>query len=197
MARVGHPAPDFECDAVVGQDFKRIKLSDYKGKYVVLFFYPLDWTFVCPSEILAFNDNAKAFRDVNCEVLAISVDSKFSHLAWANTARKEGGLGGNLNIPLLSDLTQKIARDYGVLIEEEGCTNRGLFIISDKGIIRHITINEPPVGRNVNETLRVVQAFQYTDVHGDEVCPVNWTVGAKTMHPDPVKSKAYFQAVNQ
>jgi len=181
---------------VVGQDFKKIRLSDFQGKYVVLFFYPLDFTFVCPSEILAFNDNAEAFRKANAELLAISVDSKFTHLAWVNTPRAEGGLGGSLDIPLISDLTQKIAKDYGVLIEGAGHTNRGLFIISDKGVVRHITINDPPVGRSVSETLRLVQAFQYTDKHG-EVCPIDWTPGKPTMVPDPVKSKTYFQSVNK
>jgi len=171
-----------------------VKLEDFKGKYLVLFFYPLDFTFVCPSEILAFNDRVDDFRRVNTEVIAVSVDSKFTHLAWINTPRKEGGLGP-LKIPLLSDLTHKVSRDYGVLIEEAGHTNRGLFIINEKGVIRQITINDPPVGRNVEEALRLVNAFQYTDKHG-EVCPVNWTPGGATMIPDPVKSKEYFANVN-
>eukprot|EP01100_Stratorugosa_tubuloviscum_P002485 TRINITY_DN157_c1_g1_i1.p1 TRINITY_DN157_c1_g1~~TRINITY_DN157_c1_g1_i1.p1 ORF type:complete len:196 (-),score=102.53 TRINITY_DN157_c1_g1_i1:91-678(-) len=195
MARIGHPAPNFEAEAVVGDQFKTIKLSDFAGKYLVLFFYPLDFTFVCPSEILAFNDRVEEFRSINCEVVAASIDSKFCHLAWTNTPRKEGGIG-RLNIPLLADVTKKIGRDYGCLIEEAGITARGLYVISDKGILRQIVVNDLPVGRSVDETLRVVQAFQYTDTHG-EVCPANWRPGQKTMIPDPVKSKEYFGAVNQ
>jgi len=190
-ARVGQPAPDFDLEAVVnGQEFGRVKLSDFRGKYLVLFFYPLDFTFVCPSEIIAFNDRVEDFRRINTEVVAVSVDSKFTHLAWINTPRKDGGLG-TLAIPLLSDITHKVSRDYGVFIEEAGHTNRGLFIINEAGVVRQITINDPPVGRNVDETLRLVTAFQYTDKHG-EVCPANWKPGAATMVPDPVKSKDYF-----
>jgi len=193
--KIGHPAPNFEAEAVVGQDFKKVKLADYKGKYLVLFFYPLDFTFVCPTEILAFSAAAEEFKKINTELLAVSVDSTFSHLAWLNTPRKEGGLG-SLNIPLLSDLTKKISRDYGVLIEEAGVALRGLFIINENGILRQITVNDLPVGRSVEETLRLVKAFQYTDVHG-EVCPANWQPGQATMVPDSHKSKAYFESVNK
>ena len=195
MARVGAQAPDFDCVAVVGQEFKNVKLSDYAGKYLVLFFYPLDFTFVCPTEILSFSDRAEEFQKLGCEVLGASVDSHFTHLAWINTSRKEGGLGGSLKMPLLADLGGSISREYGVLMEEVGHTLRGLFIISDKGVIRHITMNDPPVGRNVDEVLRLVQAFKFTDEHG-EVCPVNWTPGSKTMKPDPEGSKEYFSAAN-
>jgi len=183
-------------DAVVGAEFKKISLSDYKGKYVVLFFYPLDFTFVCPSEILAFNDAASKFRELNCELLAISVDSKFSHLAWTHTSKREGGLGTELSIPLLSDLTHSVSKDYGVLIEGAGHTLRGTFIINEAGILRHLTMNSPPVGRSVDETLRLVQAFQYTDKHG-EVCPINWRPGSLTIKPDPQAKLEYFQKVNQ
>jgi len=175
IAAVGKPAPYFDEEAVVGDEFTRVKLSDYKGKYLVLFFYPLDFTFVCPTEILAFSDRAEEFRKINCEIVGVSVDSKFTHLAWLNTPRKQGGLGGKLHYPLVADLTKKISRDYGVLLEEAGHTLRGLFIINPKGIICQITLNDCPVGRSVDETLRLVQAFQYVDEHG-EVCPVNWTV---------------------
>eukprot|EP01103_Thecamoeba_quadrilineata_P005723 TRINITY_DN15491_c0_g1_i1.p1 TRINITY_DN15491_c0_g1~~TRINITY_DN15491_c0_g1_i1.p1 ORF type:complete len:199 (-),score=48.28 TRINITY_DN15491_c0_g1_i1:27-623(-) len=193
---VGKQAPDFTVDAVVGKVFESISLKQYRGKYVVLFFYPLDFTFVCPSEILAFSDRAKEFEALNTVLLGASVDSKYAHLAWVNTPRKEGGLGGALNFPLLSDLTQKVSRDYGVLIEEAGHTLRGLFIISDKGIVRHVTLNDPPVGRSVDETLRLVQAFKHVDEHG-EVCPINWKPGSATIKPDPEKSKEYFSAVNK
>eukprot|EP01104_Vermistella_antarctica_P000792 TRINITY_DN10902_c0_g1_i1.p1 TRINITY_DN10902_c0_g1~~TRINITY_DN10902_c0_g1_i1.p1 ORF type:complete len:206 (-),score=55.48 TRINITY_DN10902_c0_g1_i1:81-665(-) len=194
MAQVCKPAPDFVATALVGQDFKEVKLSDFAGKYLVLFFYPLDFTFVCPTEILSFSDRAEEFRAIGAEVVGASVDSEFSHLAWVNTSRKDGGLGGSLKIPLLSDLTKKISKDYGVLLDG-GFSARGLFIISDKGEVRHITVNDPPVGRNVDEVLRLVKGYKFTDEHG-EVCPANWQPGSATMIPDPVKSKAYFEKAN-
>merc|ERR1712232_732456 len=187
IARVGAPAPDFEEEAVVGEDFKTVKLSDYKGKWLVLFFYPLDFTFVCPTEILAFSDRVEEFRKIGCEVVGCSIDSKYTHLAWIKTPRKEGGLGGALNIPLISDLRKTMARNYDVLLPADGHTLRGLFIINPKGTVVQITKNDCPVGRSVDETLRLVQAFQFADKHG-EVCPVNWTPGAKTMKPDPTGS---------
>uniref|UniRef100_A0A8B9WN14 Peroxiredoxin-2 n=1 Tax=Bos mutus grunniens TaxID=30521 RepID=A0A8B9WN14_BOSMU len=165
-AHVGKPAPEFQATAVVDGAFKEVKLSDYKGKYVVLFFYPLDFTFVCPTEIVAFSDRAAEFHKLNCEVLGVSVDSQFTHLAWINTPRKEGGLGP-LNIPLLADVTRKLSSDYGVLKEDEGIAYRGLFVIDGKGVLRQVTINDLPVGRSVDEALRLVQAFQYTDEHGE------------------------------
>ncbi|GFS56670.1 peroxiredoxin 1 [Nephila pilipes] len=185
------PAPDFEGVAVINGAFKNIKLSDYKGKYLVLFFYPLDFTFVCPTEIIAFSERAEEFRKINCEVVACSTDSHFSHLAWINTPRKEGGLG-KMNIPLLSDKSCVISRAYGVYKEDAGISFRGLFIIDGDGKLRQITINDLPVGRSVDETLRLVQAFQFTDKHG-EVCPAGWKPGDATMKPDPEGSKAYFK----
>ncbi|KAH0952835.1 hypothetical protein HN011_001374 [Eciton burchellii] len=184
------PAPVFSTIAVVNGQFKDVKLSDYKGKYLILFFYPLDFTFVCPTEIIAFSDRVKEFNDIDCEVVAVSTDSHFCHLAWINTARKQGGLG-EMNIPLLADKNFKISRDYGVLDEETGIPFRGLFIIDDKQNLRQITINDLPVGRSVDEILRLVQAFQYTDKHG-EVCPAGWKPGKKTMKPDVIGSKEYF-----
>jgi len=188
--QIGKPAPVFQGTAVVDGQFKEISLSDYAGKYVILFFYPLDFTFVCPTEIIAFSDRAAEFRKINCEVVACSTDSHFSHLAWINTPRKEGGLG-KMSIPVLADKSTRVSRDYGVYREDDGVTFRGLFIIDDKGVLRQITINDLPVGRSVDETLRLVQAFQYTDVHG-EVCPANWKPGDKAMVADPVNSKKYF-----
>ncbi|XP_018496816.1 peroxiredoxin 1 isoform X2 [Galendromus occidentalis] len=188
--KLAQPAPDFQGTAVVDGEFKTIKLSDYKGKYVILFFYPLDFTFVCPTEIIAFSEAAQKFRDINCELIACSTDSHFSHLAWINTPRKEGGLGG-MNIPLLADKSMDIARAYDVLEEKEGITFRGLYIIDGKGILRQITVNDLPVGRSVDETLRLVQAFQFVDKHG-EVCPANWKPGADTMIPDTKASKTFF-----
>ena len=192
---VGLPAPDFTATAVVDQEFKTVSLADYRGKYVVLFFYPLDFTFVCPTEITAFSDRYADFSSLNTEVLGVSVDSHFSHLAWVQTDRKNGGLG-DISYPLVADLKKDIARDYNVLDEEAGIALRGLFIIGPDGVIRHSTINFLPVGRSVDETLRVLQAFQYVDSHPDEVCPANWQPGEKTMNPDPVKSKDLFAAVN-
>ncbi|XP_026470100.1 peroxiredoxin 1-like [Ctenocephalides felis] len=188
------PAPEFAGTAVVNGEFKDIKLSQYKGKYLVLFFYPLDFTFVCPTEIIAFSDRIDEFRKIGCEVVAASCDSHYSHLAWINTARKEGGLG-QMNIPLLADKSMKIARDYGVLDESSGVPFRGLFIIDPKQNVRQVTVNDLPVGRSVDETLRLVQAFQFTDEHG-EVCPAGWRPGSKTMKAEPKLSKEYFNAVN-
>lgn len=172
----------------------QLSLNDYLGKYVVFFFYPLDFTFVCPTEILAFSDRVEEFRKINTEVIACSVDSHFTHLAWINTPRKEGGLG-KIQIPLLSDLTHKISKDYGVYLDNLGHTLRGLFIIDDKGFMRQITMNDLPVGRSVDETLRLVQAFQYTDRHG-EVCPAGWKPGADTIVPNPFEKKKYFEKNN-
>jgi len=190
-AFVQKPAPSFEAEAVMPDgSFKTVKLADYKGKYLVFFFYPLDFTFVCPTEIIAFSDRAEEFRAINCEVLACSVDSHFSHLAWTEKPRKQGGIG-QMTIPILSDITKNISKDYGVLLEDQGVSLRGLFIVDDKGILRQITVNDLPVGRSVDEALRLVQAFQFTDKHG-EVCPAGWRPGAKTMVADTVKSKEYF-----
>eukprot|EP01122_Echinamoeba_exundans_P005610 TRINITY_DN15761_c0_g1_i1.p1 TRINITY_DN15761_c0_g1~~TRINITY_DN15761_c0_g1_i1.p1 ORF type:complete len:216 (-),score=60.06 TRINITY_DN15761_c0_g1_i1:78-665(-) len=192
--RCGYPAPDFDTLAVIGQDFKKIKLSDYKGKWVYLFFYPLDFTFVCPTEILAFNDRAAEFAKLNCEVIGASVDSEYTHLAWINTPRKQGGIGG-VTIPLIADLTKEVSQKYGALYQETGHTLRASFLIGPDGIVRHMVFNEPPVGRSVDETLRLLQAFQFADEHGD-VCPANWKPGDDTMKADPVKSATYFNKHN-
>lgn len=191
--RVGQVAPDFTATAVIDQEFKEIKLSDYRGKYVVLFFYPLDFTFVCPTEITAFSDRYAEFSQVNAEVLGVSVDSAFSHLAWIQTDRKSGGVG-DLSYPLVSDIKKEISTAYNVLTEE-GIALRGLFIIDKDGVIQHATINNLAFGRSVDETLRVLQAIQYVQTHPDEVCPAGWQPGEKTMNPDPVKSKDYFAAL--
>ncbi|XP_067877266.1 peroxiredoxin-1 [Heterodontus francisci] len=191
-AKIGQPAPDFTAKAVMPNgEFKDLTLSSYKGKYVVFFFYPLDFTFVCPTEIIAYSDRADEFRKINCEVIGASTDSHFSHLAWINTPRKQGGIG-HMKIPLVADLTQSISKDYGVLKEDEGIAYRGLFIIDEKGILRQITINDLPVGRSVDETLRLVQAFQFTDKHG-EVCPAGWKPGHDTIKPDVNDSKKFFE----
>ncbi|MGJ3246625.1 MAG: peroxiredoxin [Elainellaceae cyanobacterium] len=192
--RVGQPAPDFTATAVYDQEFKTIKLSDYRGKYVVLFFYPLDFTFVCPTEITAFSDRFEEFKNLGTEVLGVSVDSEFSHLAWIQTDRKSGGVG-DLNYPLVSDIKKEISTAFNVLEPEAGVALRGLFILDKDGIIQHSTINNLSFGRDVDETLRVLQAIQYVQTHPDEVCPAGWKPGEKTMNPDPVKSKEFFAAV--
>lgn len=192
--RVGQTAPDFTATAVIDQEFKTIKLSDYRGKYTVLFFYPLDFTFVCPTEITAFSDRHSEFKAINTEILGVSVDSQFSHLAWIQSDRKSGGIG-DLNYPLVSDLKKTISEDYNVLDPEEGLALRGLFIIDKDGVIQHSTINNLSFGRSVDETLRVLQAIQHVQTHPDEVCPAGWQPGDKTMNPDPVKSKDFFAAV--
>lgn len=190
-AQISKPAPQWEGTAVVNGEFKALKLSDFLGRYLVFFFYPLDFTFVCPTEIIAFSDRIEEFRKINTEVVACSVDSHFTHLSWINTPRKEGGLG-NLHIPILSDLTHQISRDYGVYLEDLGHTLRGLFIIDHKGILRQITMNDLPVGRSVDETLRLVHAFQFTEAHG-EVCPANWKPGGDTIIPNPAEKLKYFR----
>ncbi|MFO8039457.1 MAG: peroxiredoxin [Sodalinema sp.] len=192
--RVGQPAPDFTATAVVDREFKTVKLSDYRGKYVVLFFYPLDFTFVCPTEITAFSDRYEEFSKLNTEVLGVSCDSEFSHLAWIQTDRKSGGVG-DLNYPLVSDYKKEISSAYNVLDPDAGVALRGLFLIDKDGVIQHSTINNLAFGRNVDESLRTLQAIQYVQEHPDEVCPAGWTPGEKTMKPDPVASKEYFAAI--
>jgi peroxiredoxin (alkyl hydroperoxide reductase subunit C) len=192
--RVGQAAPDFTATAVFDQEFKTVKLSDYRGKYVILFFYPLDFTFVCPTEITAFSDRYEDFKSRETEILGISVDSEFSHLAWTQADRKSGGVG-DLNYPLVSDIKKEISAAFNVLDPEAGIALRGLFIIDKDGIIQHATINNLAFGRNVDETLRTLQAIQHVQVNPDEVCPAGWQPGDKTMNPDPVKSKVYFAAV--
>ena len=192
--RVGQAAPDFTATAVYDQEFKTIKLSDYRGKYVVLFFYPLDFTFVCPTEITAFSDRYDAFKSIGTEVLGVSVDSEFSHLAWTQSDRKAGGVG-DLTYPLVSDIKKEISIAYNVLDPEAGVALRGLFIIDKDGVIQHCTVNNLAFGRSVDETLRTLQAIQHVQSHPDEVCPANWQPGDATMTPDPVKSKEFFAAV--
>ncbi|XP_055818879.1 2-Cys peroxiredoxin BAS1, chloroplastic-like [Solanum dulcamara] len=192
---VGNKAPDFEAEAVFDQEFMKVKLSEYIGKkYVILFFYPLDFTFVCPTEITAFSDRYEEFKNVNTEILGVSIDSVFSHLAWVQTDRKSGGLG-DLNYPLISDVTKSISKSYNVLIPDQGIALRGLFIIDKEGVIQHSTINNLAIGRSVDETLRTLQALQYVQENPDEVCPAGWKPGDKSMKPDPKGSKEYFASI--
>lgn len=191
MSLVGKKAPDFNLEAVIDGQLKNVRLADHAGKYVVLFFYPLDYTFVCPTEIIAFAEKHEEFKKLNTEVMAASVDSKFVHLAWQQTPRKQGGLG-KLPFPHLSDLNKTLASDYGVLLDGGGVALRGLFIIDDEGIIQHATINNLGIGRNVDEVLRLVQAIRTVKKTG-EVCPANWKPGDDTMKADPEGSMKYFE----
>jgi len=192
QAIINQTAPDFSTTAVVDGDFvENFSMSQFKGQYVCLFFYPLDFTFVCPTEIIAFSDRNADFEKINCKVLACSTDSHFSHLAWTDVSRKDGGIG-EINIPLLSDCNHDIGKKYGVMVPDAGITYRGLFIIDPNQNVRQITINDLPVGRSVDEVLRLVKAFQFVEKHG-EVCPANWQPGSATIKPDVEKSKEYFK----
>ncbi len=172
-------APDFAAQAVMeNNSFAELKLSSYRGKYVILFFYPLDFTFVCPSEIIAFDKALDKFRSKNAEVIGVSVDSQFTHFAWKNTPVEQGGIGP-IKYPLVADLNKNISRDYGVL-SDESVALRGLFLIDKEGIIRHSVINDLGLGRNVDEALRMLDALQFTEEHG-EVCPANWNKGEEGM----------------
>jgi peroxiredoxin (alkyl hydroperoxide reductase subunit C) len=175
------PAPDFTATAVMANDtFEDLTLSSLKGKYVVLFFYPLDFTFVCPSEILAFDKKLDDFRKKDCEVIGVSVDSHFTHLAWKNTPIEQGGIG-NVQYPLVADIKKDIARSYGIL-HDDSVALRGLFLIDKEGLIRHAVVNDLPLGRSVDEALRMLDALRFTDEHG-EVCPANWQEGEDAMEP--------------
>ncbi|MFQ5469283.1 MAG: peroxiredoxin [Gammaproteobacteria bacterium] len=173
-------APDFTATAVMADNSmnEEFSLSDYRGKYVVLFFYPLDFTFVCPSELIAFDHRLAEFEKRNVQVIGCSVDSHFSHLAWKNTEIKNGGIG-QVKYPLVADLTKGIGRDYDVLFDD-AVTLRGSFLIDKDGVVRHQVVNDLPLGRNIDEMLRMVDALQFTEEHG-EVCPAGWTEGQKGM----------------
>lgn len=170
---VGKQAPDFAMETALGNgvDFGNASLADYRGKWLVLFFYPLDFTFVCPTEITALSDAAAIFSDLDTEILGVSTDSKFSHRAWINTSKEDNGLG-KLNFPLAADLTHQVSKEYGVYIENEGVALRGLFIIDPEGELKYQVVNHNDVGRSVDETLRVLQALQ-----SGGLCAANWTPG--------------------
>lgn len=175
-------APDFTAKAVMPDNsIADLKLSSYRGKYVLLFFYPLDFTFVCPTEIIAFDKALDKFKAKGVEVIGCSIDSHYTHLAWKNTPRNQGGIG-NVQYPLVADLDKSISRNYQVLLDA-GIALRGLFLIDKAGVVRHAVINDLPLGRSVDEALRVVEALQYVEQHG-EVCPANWKPGEEAMKPD-------------
>jgi peroxiredoxin (alkyl hydroperoxide reductase subunit C) len=190
---VGKPAPLFEADAVHDQEFIRVRLDDFQRmkKYVILIFYPLDFTFVCPTEITAFSDSNDAFRALNTQLLAVSVDSKYSHLAWTQTERRNGGVG-EVAFPLISDQSRRIATSYGMLREEEGVSMRGIFIIDPEGVVQHMACNELAFGRNPTEVKRILQAIQYTQMNPDEVCPAGWVPGDKAIPANPIGARQYF-----
>jgi len=185
-------APDFTAQAVMEDgSFQEVKLSDLRGKYVLLFFYPLDFTFVCPTEIIAFSDGVADFQSLGVQILGVSIDSHFSHLAWRNTPRTAGGIG-EIKYPLIADLNKSISQAYDVLLPD-GIALRGLFLIDKEGVVRHQVVNDLPLGRSVDEALRMVKALQFFEKNG-EVCPANWHEGARTIKPTPGDSKQFFSA---
>ncbi len=174
-------APDFTATAVMPDNtMAPLTLSSYKGKYVVLFFYPMDFTFVCPSEIIAFNAKLAEFKKRNCEVISVSCDSEFAHFAWKSVEPKKGGIG-NIQYPMVADSTKKIASDYGILFGD-AISLRGLFLIDKNGVVRHELVNDLPLGRSVDEAIRMLDALQFFELHGD-VCPANWHKGEEAMKP--------------
>ena len=185
-------APDFTAQAVLPDNsFDELTLSSYRGKYVVLFFYPLDFTFVCPSEIIAFDKALEKFEAKDAQVIGVSVDSHFTHLAWKNTPRDQGGIG-QVRYPLVADLSKKISKKYGVLFGKEVAL-RGLFLIDKEGVVRHALVNDLPLGRNVDEALRILDSLRFHEEHG-EVCPANWRDGEDAMKPTPEGVAEYLAA---
>ncbi|MBN1761268.1 MAG: peroxiredoxin [Chitinispirillaceae bacterium] len=190
---VGKTAPDFVAKAVKGSEIiDSFRLSDYKGKYIVLFFYPLDFTFVCPTELHAFSDRFKDFKTRNVELVAVSVDSHYSHFAWLSTPKAKGGIEGVI-YPIVSDINKEISAAYDVLVDGEGIAYRGLFLIDTAFTVRHQVVNDLPLGRSVDETLRMVDALQFVTENG-EVCPANWRKGEKSMVPDNEGLHRYFES---
>ena len=190
---VGKAAPDFTAAAVLanGDIVEDFNLKAHlKGSYGLVFFYPLDFTFVCPSEILAYSNRVPKFEALNVKVVAVSVDSQFTHSAWRNTAPADGGLGA-VKFPMVADMTKQIARDYDVLIEDQGVALRGTFLIDREGIVRHQVVNDLSLGRNADEALRMVDALQFHEEHG-EVCPAGWNKGDEGMKADASGVAAYL-----
>ncbi len=191
MSLVQKPAPDFKATAVFANgEEKELSLSSLQGKYVVLFFYPFDFTFVCPTEILAFSNHIEEFKKRNVEVLGVSIDSAHVHRAWRATKVEDGGIGP-IAYPLVADVNKDIARAYGVLLDG-GMALRGTFLIDKAGLVRQETVNDLPLGRSVEETLRLVDALQYVEEHG-EVCPAGWQKGKTAMKANPAGVAAYLK----
>ncbi len=191
---VGRQAPEFDCKAVIngGEVVDSYKLSELKGKYVILFFYPLDFTFVCPTELHGFQEKLPEFESRNTQVIGCSVDSWFSHSAWLKTPKNKGGIHG-VTYPLLSDFNKTVSRDYDVLKEDLGASYRGLFLIDKEGIVRHQVVNDLPLGRNIDEAIRLLDALQFTEEFG-EVCPANWSKGEASMAPNQEGLEVYFSS---
>ena len=192
MCLIGKEAPEAVADAVIeGKEIQEnYNLADLRGKYVLLFFYPADFTFVCPSELHAFQTALPEFEKRGCQVVGASVDGKYSHYAWLQKPKKEGGIKG-VTYPILADITKVISRNFGVLNEEKGIAYRGLFLIDKEGIVRHSLINDFPLGRSVEEALRILDALKHTEKNG-EVCPADWKVGEKAIKADHQGLKDYF-----
>ncbi|MEZ5974188.1 MAG: peroxiredoxin [Planctomycetota bacterium] len=190
---VGKEAPGFTAQCVNAKgEFESISLDKFRGKEVILYFYPLDFTFVCPSEIIAFDNAVSKFEERGVQLIGVSVDSHFTHLAWRNTPREQGGIGA-IRYPLVADLTKNIARDYDVLTGDGAVAYRGLFLIDKKGVVRHQIVNDLPLGRNVDEALRMVDALQFHESHG-EVCPAGWNKGKEGMKPNAAGVASYLAA---
>ncbi len=190
---VGKEAPSFKAKCVIKTDVEDIDLKDFRGKYVILFFYPLDFTFVCPTELHAFQERLDDFSKSDCVVLGCSVDSHFSHLAWLNTPKEKGGIQG-VSYGLVSDLGGHIAKAYDVL-NPDGIAYRGLFLIDREGVVRHQVVNDLPLGRSVEEALRMLHALQHTEQHG-EVCPANWKQGVPAIKTTTESVVEYLLAAN-
>ncbi|HSX27139.1 MAG TPA: peroxiredoxin [Chlamydiales bacterium] len=192
MSLVGKKAPEFKAKAVVKDKvYDDFSLSDFLGKYIVFFFYPLDFTFVCPTELHAFQEKLKEFEKRNTQVIGCSIDSWFSHSAWLNTPKSKGGIQG-VSYPIVSDIHKSIARAFHVLKEEDGIAYRGLFLLDREGVVRHQLVNDLPLGRSVDEVLRLIDALIFHEEHG-EVCPANWKAGAKAMKPNEQGLAEYFK----
>ena len=189
---VGKQAPDFTAPAVMpsGVIEDNFSLSDLRGKYVVLFFWPLDFTFVCPTEIIAHNNRMEQFKERRVEVVGISIDSKYTHFAWRNTPINDGGIGP-VQFPIVADVRHEITQAYGIEHPEEGVALRASFLIDREGVVQHQVVNNLPLGRDVNEMLRVVDALQFTEEHG-EVCPAGWQKGEMGMTPDAKGVASYL-----
>ena len=191
MVKVGSKAPEISCEAVVNNQIKKILLQDYVGAYKLLFFYPLDFTFVCPTELHALQANLDAFKQRNVQILAISVDSAYSHLAWLNTPMSKGGIEG-VTYPLLADISKSISQKYGVLSENAEVALRGTFLLDRNDIVQYAAVNNLPLGRNISELIRIVDALQHVEKYG-EVCPANWRSGNMGMTADQKGFVEYFQ----
>ena len=185
MTLVGKAAPEFSLDGYYKGKFEKFSRQNFQGKWLYVLFYPLDYTFVCPTEVLSFSKYAEEFNKRGCQILGVSVDSKFVHKSWVETKRDDGGLGGSLNYPLLADLNKTMARSFGVLVEDGGIALRGSFLIDPNGIVMNAVINNLPVGRSAVEALRTLKAFQYVTSHEGEVCPADWDEGEDTMKASP------------